>query len=102
MFRSIKQVLIALLSFSGSLAAKCMFLNDEPCLARPTVIDLNPNELHYYPFMVSLDRFNGTCNILDDPDGRICVLNKTGDVNLNVFNMTASINEAKTLGKHFT
>ena len=62
MFWWIKQVFIVLVTFSGSLAAKSMFLNGEPYLARPTVIDLNPNELHYYPFMISLDRFSGSCN----------------------------------------
>ena len=30
---------IALLSFSGSLATKCMILNEEPCIARPTLIN---------------------------------------------------------------
>ena len=38
--------------FSISLAAKCLFLNDEPCMFRPTVI--NMNELKYYPFMIIL------------------------------------------------
>ena len=45
MFSPIKQVLIALLSFSKSLARKCLFLNDEPCMVRPTFIDMNPVEL---------------------------------------------------------
>ena len=53
---------IVLLSFSSSLArvakvfdrTKCLFLNDEPCMIRPTLIDLNPVELKYYPFMISL------------------------------------------------
>ena len=30
---------IVLLSFSESLATKCLFLNDEPCIVRPTVIE---------------------------------------------------------------
>ena len=33
--------LIALLRFSESLATKCVSLNNESCMARPTVIDLN-------------------------------------------------------------
>ena len=37
--------------------------------------------------MVSLDRFNGSCNALDDLSSGMCVPNKTEDVNLNVFNM---------------
>ena len=43
---------IVLLSFSESLAAKCLFLNDEPHRVRPTLIDMNPGELKYYPFMI--------------------------------------------------
>ena len=44
---------IVLLSFSKSLAIKFLFLN-EPCMIRETIIDMNPNELRYYPFMVIL------------------------------------------------
>ena len=50
--------LILSLSFSEFLArdpTKCMFLNDEPCMARPTVIDMNPVALKCYPFVISTD-----------------------------------------------
>ena len=60
MFRLIKRVFInALLSFSGSLATKCMSLNNEPCVIRPNLIDLNPVELNYYSFIISLDKCSG-------------------------------------------
>ena len=48
-----------LLSFSGSLTTKCLFLNDEPCMVRPTLIDLNPVKLKYYSFMISLGKCIG-------------------------------------------
>ena len=54
MFSLVKQVFIVLLSFSSSLARvriKFLSLNDEPCMTRPTLIDLNPAGLKYYPFM---------------------------------------------------
>ena len=44
MFSILKQVFIVLLSFSSSLATKCVSLNDEPCMFRPTLIDLNPTD----------------------------------------------------------
>ena len=62
----IKQMFIVLLSFSESLACdltKCLSLNDEPCMVRPILIDLNPIELQYYPFMISLDKCSGCCNV---------------------------------------
>ena len=47
---------IDLLCFSEFLAAKFLFLNDEPCMVRPTIIGLNSVEFKYYPFMISLDK----------------------------------------------
>ena len=38
--------------------------NDEPCMVRPTLIDLNPVELKDYPFMISVDKCSGSCNVL--------------------------------------
>ena len=35
-------------------------------MTRPTLIDLNPTELVYYPFIVSLNRCNGSCNTVGD------------------------------------
>ena len=70
MFGLIKQLFIALLSFSSPLATKCVSLNDEPCVLRPTLIDLSPVEIKYYPFMISSDKCNGSCNVLSP---KICV-----------------------------
>ena len=84
---------ILLLSFSESLArdrTKCLSLNDEPCIIRSTLIDLNPVEFKYYPFTISLDKFNGSCNILLP---KICVPKKT--INVKVFNMITNKNKLK-------
>ena len=44
--------------------------------ARPTLIGLNSDDhnqgFRCYPFKVNLDRYNGSCNTLDDPSDRIC------------------------------
>ena len=48
MFSLIKQVFIVLLNLSEYLArdrTKFRSLTDEPCMVRPTLIDLNPVEL---------------------------------------------------------
>ena len=54
MFRLIKQLFIALLSFTRSLVIKCVSLNDEPCMTRSMLADLNPVEVNY-SFMISLE-----------------------------------------------
>ena len=52
--------------------------------------------------MVSWDRRTGSCNTLDDLFGKICVPNKTQNINLNVFSLVTRINEVKTLTKHIS
>ena len=47
---------IVLLGFTKSLSTKRLFLNDDPCMVRPIIIDMNPNELKYYSFMISLSK----------------------------------------------
>ena len=69
-------------------------------MARSTLIDLNPVELHFYPFMISLDKFNGSCNAADDQSTKICVPSKTKVVNVNVFDMITRIYVTKLLVKH--
>ena len=65
--------------------------------------NLHPNEcsqeFYEYPFAVKLDRYVGKNNTLYDLSNKVCVPNKTDDLNLSVFNMITGINESKTL-KH--
>ena len=69
-----------------------------------TLINLHPNDysqdFHYYPFAVKLDRCLGRCNTPDHLSNKVCVPNKTEDLNLSEFNMITGINEPKILTKH--
>ena len=65
---------IVLLSFCISLATKYLFLNGEPCMVRPILINMNPVELKYYPFTISLNKCAGSCNVLSP---KICVPKET-------------------------
>ena len=52
-------------------------------------------ELHYYLFAVKLKRCVGCCNTLDDLFNKVCVPNKTEDLNLSLPNMNTGIDESK-------
>ena len=70
-------------------------------MIQPTFNNLHPNEyierLCYYLFAVNLDRCMGNCNTLNDLSYKVCVLNKTEDLNLGVFNMITGISKSKML-----
>ena len=101
MFSPIKQVFIVLISFISSLARnrkKCLFLNDESCMVRPILIDMNPVELKYYPFIISIDKCTGICNVLPPK----CFPKETKDINVKVFNMITNKNEAGAMTEHIS
>ena len=108
MFRLIMKIFIGLLTglVNRSNHRKSISLSNQKCMTEPTLINLHLNgysqELHYYPFTVKLDRCVGSCNILNDLSYKVCVPNKTEDLNLSVFNMITGINESKTLTKHIS
>ena len=102
MFRLIKQVFIASLSFRKSLVTKYASLNNELCMIKSFLIDLNPVGLKYYTFMISLDKCSGSCNSVDNLSPKICVPSKTKYLNVKVFNMITNKSEAKTMVKHIS
>ena len=76
MFRFIKQVFIVLmLCFGKSLMTKCVSLNNQPFIPRLVLIDLNPHDLHYYSFMISLDKCDEIFNTVEDSFDILCVPN---------------------------
>ena len=93
MFGLIKKIfMVSLISIvNASNHSKCMSLSNQKCIIETTLINLHPNkysqEFHYYPFAVKLDRCVGSCNTLNDLYNKVCVPNKTEDLNLSVFNM---------------
>ena len=67
---------------------KCVSLSNQQCMTQSTLFNLYPNKytqgLHYYPFAVNLDRCVGSCNSLNDLSNKVCVPNKTEDLNLSI------------------
>ena len=65
-------------------------------MTQPVVTNLHLNEyrqgLRYNTFPIDLDRSMGICNTLNDLSNRVCVTNKSENLNLNIFNMITGIN----------
>ena len=70
-------------------------------MAQPTLINFHSiecsQESHYFQFVVKLYRCVRSCNILNDLPNKVFVPNKTEDLNISTFNMTAVINGSKIL-----
>ena len=73
------------------LAMKYLSMNNQPYPVRPTLINMNVDKAHHCLFIISMNRFDGSCNTIKNPfEG----------VNLKLFSMMKGINESMTLAKH--
>ena len=83
-----------------------MLSSHHKCIIQPTFINLHPiecsQEFHYHPFAIKLDKCVGSCTGINELSNKVCVPNKTEDLNLSVLNMITGINESKTLSKHIS
>ena len=68
-------------------------------ITRPTLIELNPVKLKYYPFMISLDEFTESCNVLSP---KICVPKEKKDINAKAFNIMTNKTEIEKMTKHIS
>ena len=56
--------------------------------------------MYYYALAGNTNACIRSWNTLDDLSNKVCIPNKTKDLNLSVFNMITGINESKILTKH--
>ena len=91
MFGFIKKMLIVLLTSLAYVSShtKYVSLNNQQCKILLTLINLHPIEytqgLRYYPFVVNLDRYVGSCNTLKNLSNEIHVANERKDLKPNCF-----------------
>ena len=60
---------------------------------------MNPAELKYYPFMISLNKCTRSCNVLSP---KICVSKEIKYVKVKVLNTITSKGEAKAMTDHIS
>ena len=91
MFDLIKKIFIGLLAIVAvnfSNFTKCMSLSNQKYKIQPIFINFYINEysqeFNWYPYTVNLDKCVGSCNTLSGLSNKVCVQNKTEDLNLSM------------------
>ena len=78
MFGFIKTVLFTRLLFLSSLLSatplSCISMINQAFKVRPEIINVNSNEPVFYPFSIKAIKYTGTCNNINDPYAKVCVL----------------------------
>ena len=76
-------------------ALTCVSMNNQACIVRPEIIDINSNNPIFYPFSVKINRCSGNCNNINDPYAGICVPNTVKNLTVKVLNLMSLTNETR-------
>ena len=70
-------------------------MNNQEFKIRPEIININSNETLFYPYIVKINKCSGSCNNINDPYAKLCVLDIIKNINIKVFNLMSRTNETK-------
>ena len=95
-------LLISLFDIIKTKTLECVSVTNRECMARPKIIDVNKNEIVFYPLSTKANKFSGNCSNINDPMVKLCVPDIIKDMNIKVFNMLSIINETRKITWHET
>ena len=72
MFRFVKKMFIAAMTFVGCGALKCVSMSDQECKIRPAIMSINSNRPLFYPYSVLVNICSGSCNDINNPYAKLC------------------------------
>ena len=105
-FRFVKKVFFVGLTILSNLthatSLSCISMNNQPCKARPEVVNVNNNNPIFYPFSIKTSKSSGNCNNVNDPYSKNCVPDIIKNVNIKLFNLMSRTNETRHREWHKT
>ena len=106
MFVFIKKVFyigsLFLSSLVGTTSLNYISMKNPECKVRPEIINVNNNELVFYPFSIKTSKCSGSCNSINDPHAKVCVPDVIKDLNVKLFNLMSRTNETRHIKWHKT
>ena len=79
MFGFVKRIFLSpMMFFSFNLSSvnllECVSMNNQEYKVRLEIVNINSNEPIYYPFSIRTSNCSGSCNNINDPYAKLCVL----------------------------
>ena len=83
--------------FLSTNSLECISMNNQEYRARPKMININANELMFYPYSIKINKCSGSCNNINNPYAKLCIPDIIIKINFKVFNLMSRINETRQM-----
>ena len=94
--------LTILSSFTSINSLSCISMNNQPCKARPEIINVSSINPLFFPFSIKTSKCSGNFNDINDPDARLCFPDVVKVLKVKVFNLMSRTNETRFIEWHET
>ena len=78
----------------------CISMNNQECKVRPQIV--NGDDPVFFPFSIKTSKCSGSCNNINNPCAKLCVLDVAENLIVKVFNLVSEINKARRIECHET
>ena len=87
--------LTILSDFTNANSLSCISMINQECKTRPQVVNANGDVTVFFLFSIETSKFSGSCNNINYPCAKICVLDIIKNLNVNVFNLMSKTNATR-------
>ena len=78
-------------------ALSCISMNNQECKVRPQIINVNNDDPVFFPYSIKTSKCSGSCNNINNPRAKLCVLDVLKNSNIKVFNIVSRTNETRRI-----
>ena len=79
---------------------RCISRNNQECKVRPQTVNVNRDELVFFPFSIKKSKCSVSCNNINNSYAKLCVPDVVKNLNVKVFNLASEANEARRIEWH--
>ena len=79
---------------------ECVSMNNQDCKIRSEIINVNTNGSMIYPYSITIKKWKGSCNTIDNPYAKLSVPDIIKNINVKVFNLVSRTNDKKHMERH--
>ena len=77
-------------------------MSNQECTVIATIVNININDLLFYPYCVTINKYSGRYSDINNPYSKLCVPDVVKDVNIEAFNLMSKTNETRYISSHET
>ena len=81
---------------------ECVSINNQECKMRSEIINVNTTEPLFYPYIITINKYKGSYNTINDPYVKLCVPDTIKNINVKVLNLVSRTNEKRHREWHKT